>query len=360
MPTPRQMSLPEVLTHQRRACARIGSEMYAEIIDVVAADLAADGPCARLLRPHEDDPFGSALVLRFLGAVHWLVLAGRAPALAAHYPTAGGTPGPGLARDFVAAVEALSAEIDERLPLPVQTNEVGRSAVLVGGYVTAARRGGGRPLRVLEVGSSAGLNLRWDRYWYDTGATTFGDPASPLRFVGRWAGTPPRLDGGDAGVDVTVVERAGCDRSPIDVGTDEGRRLVRSYVWPDQAGRHARLDAALAVAADAPVPLERADLGDWLTERLTTPVPGTTTVVAHSIVWQYVGESSRRAMRAALAAAGEAATPDAPVAWLRMEPAGAVADLRLTWWPGGDERVLAYAEYQGDTVWWGRARPAVS
>src|SRR5829696_8814290 len=136
------MSLPEVLTHQRRACARIGSEMYAEIIDVVAADLAADGPCARLLRPHEDDPFGSALVLRFLGAVHWLVLADRAPGLAQHYPTAGGTPGPTLAADFLAAVEGLSDEVAARLPLPVQTNEVGRCAALVGGYVEAARRAG--------------------------------------------------------------------------------------------------------------------------------------------------------------------------------------------------------------------------
>jgi hypothetical protein len=320
--------------------------------------VAADGPCGRLLRPHEDDPFGSALVLRFLGAVHWLVLAGRAPDLARHYPTAGGTPGPTLAADFLAAVEDLSGEVAARLPLPVQTNEVGRCAALVGGYVEAARRAGGRPLRVFEVGASAGLNLNWDRYRYDTGETTFGDPSSPLRFVGRWAGAPPRLDGGP----VVVAERAGCDRSPIDAATEEGRRLVRSYVWPDQAARHARLDAALAVAAGHPVAVERADLGDWLTARLAVPAPGACTVVVHSIVWQYVGEASRRAMRAALAAAGAAATPDAPLAWLRMEPAGAVADVRLTWWSGGGdaagtEEVLGHAEYQGDTVWWGPDRP---
>ena len=44
---------------------------------------------------------------------------------------------------------------------------------------------------------------------------------------------------------------------------------------------------------------------------------------------------------------------DAPVAWLRFEPAGPVGDLRLTWWPGGEETVLATAEYHGIPVHWG-------
>jgi hypothetical protein len=77
------------------------------------------------------------------------------------------------------------------------------------------------------------------------------------------------------------------------------------------------------------------------------------TVVVHSIVWQYVAPGSRDRMRAALWRAGRRATPDAPVAWLRFEPAGPVGDLRLTWWPGGEETVLATAEYHGVPVYWG-------
>ena len=57
-------------------------------------------------------------------------------------------------------------------------------------------------------------------------------------------------------------------------------------------------------------------------------------------------------MRDALQDAGAAATDDAPIAWLRMEPAGERADLRLTWWPGGDETVLATAGYHGGDVEW--------
>jgi hypothetical protein len=344
--------LPDVLAVQRDACERLGSHLYAHLLDAIAADVAAGGPCADVLVPHRDDPFASALPLRFLAAVHWLVLAGRAPELAAHYPSAGGRPGPTVADDFVATVAARRDEIESRLPLGVQTNEVGRSAALVGGYVEVARRSG-LPLRILEVGASAGLNLQWDRYFYDTGASTLGDPASPVRFVGVWKGTPPPLDGAW----VAVAERAGCDLSPVDVTTQEGRRTARSYVWPDQVNRLALLDGALEVAARFPVTVERADLGEWVEARLARTAPGVATVVVHSIVWPYVGGAARDRMRAALRRAGAAATPDSPVGWLRMEPAGPVADVRLTWWPGDGEQVLATVEYQGNPVWWGAPSP---
>lgn len=353
MPTPQTVPLGEVLARQRVACARLGSHLYAEVLDAVIADVAGGGVCAAVLEPHRDEPIGTALPLRFLGAIHRLVLEGRAPALAAHYPSAGGAPGPTLAVDFLATVDRLRPAIEVRITDGVQTNEVGRSAALAPGYVEVARRSG-LPLRVLEVGTSGGLNLRWDRYWYDTGETTLGDPHSPVRFVGVWqpaGGALPELG------PVEVVERAGCDRNPLDVGTEEGQLTLRSYLWPDQVDRRHRLEAAFAVAEAVPATVERADVGDWLTERLARATPDVATVVAHSIVWQYVPRAARDRMRDALRRAGAAATPAAPLAWLRMEPAGAVADLRLTWWPGGDETVLGTAEYHGTPVHWGAPSP---
>jgi len=348
--TPRSvLPLDETLARQQAACGRAGSQLYADVLGGVIADVAGGGVCAEVLGPHRDDPFASALPLRFLGAVHRLVLEGRAPALAAHYPSAGGTPGPTLVEDLLAAVAEHRAEIEDRLGDGVQTNEVGRSAVLAPGYALVAERAG-LPLRVLEIGASGGLNLRWDRYWYDTGATTLGDPASPVRFVGAWqdAGAGlPRLG------PVEVVDRAGCDRNPIDVGTHDGRTTLRAYLWPDQVERRARLEAAFTVADAVPAPVEQADLGEWAAARLADPAAGVATVVAHSIVWQYVPRASRDRLRAALAEAGARATAGAPLAWLRMEPAGPLADVRLTWWPGGEERVLATAEYHGVPVYWG-------
>jgi hypothetical protein len=346
---PRVVPLVDALVFQRNSCADLGSVVYAEVLDAVIADVGAEGPCAAVLRPHEGEPFGTALPLRFLGCVHRLVLEGRAPQLAAHYPSAGGTPGPSLADDFVAAVAELQPEIEARIDHGVQTNEVGRSAALVGGFVEVARRSG-LPLRLLELGASAGLNLRWDRFWYDTGGSTFGDPTSAVRFVGVWNDPPPVLD--DTAVD--VVEREGCDRSPIDPTIEDGRLSLRAYLWPDMVDRRARLDAALDIAAGVPARVEAADLGEWLEARLAARVSGRATVVYHSIVWQYVDGRSRDRMRAALRGAGRTTSDDAPLAWLRLEPAGRVADLRLTWWPGGKEEVLATSGYHGTPVHWGR------
>ncbi len=352
---PRVVPLVDVLVFQRNACADLGSNLYAEVLDAVIADVGADGPCAAVLRPHEGDPFGSALPLRFLGSVHRLVLEGRAPLLAAHYPSVGGTPGPSLADDFVATVAGLRPEIEARVGNGVQTNEVGRSAALVGGFVEVARRSG-LPLRLLELGASAGLNLRWDRFWYDTGASTLGDPASAVRFVGVWDDPPPVLDD----VAVRVAAREGCDRSPIDPASEDGRLSLRAYLWPDMVERRARLDAALAIAARVPAHVEAADLGAWLETRLAAPAPGQASVVFHSIVWQYVDGRSRDRMRAALREAGRDTGDDAPLAWLRLEPAGPVADLRLTWWPGGSEDLLATSGYHGTPVHWGRRSSAAT
>ena len=148
------------------------------------------GPIRELLAPHEHEPFGSALPLRFLGSVHRIVLEGRAPDLAAHYPSVGGMPGPDVEHVFEATVAEHADELARRIVDGVQTNEVGRSASLAGALLEVARLG--RPLRLLEVGSSAGLNLRWDHYRYEAGDRAFGDPDSPVRFDRPWTGRRAR------------------------------------------------------------------------------------------------------------------------------------------------------------------------
>jgi hypothetical protein len=342
-----QQGLLEVLVLQADACGKAGSLLYERLIGGICADVSAGGPCAAVLLPRYDDrALADALVLRFLGAVHRIVLDGRAPELAASYPSAGGVPGADVIGAFVDAVEQHREEIERRMLDGVQTNEVGRSAVLAGGYATVARRRR-LPLRCLEVGTSAGLNLRWDRYWYDTGRGTLGDPGSGVRFDDVWEGQRPDLSG-----DVEVVERAGCDRSPIDPTTDDGRLRLLSYVWPDQPERVDRLDAAIEIARAVPARVEQASADDWVRTQLAEPVVGAATVVAHSIVIQYLGTEVRRTMRDVLYEAGSAASPDAPVHWLRMEPAGERADLRLTSWPSGTEEVLATCGFHGRPIWW--------
>jgi hypothetical protein len=337
----------DVITFQAGECGRAGSPLYERILSGVADDLRVGGVSAELL-DRRDDPFGSALALRLLGAVHRLVLDGRAPGLARLYPSAGGDPAAGdPVAEFLQVLRDHRDEVERRLADGVQTNEVGRSAALVGGFAVVAARTG-LPLRVLEIGSSAGLNMRFDHYAYDTGDQVAGDPDSPVRFVDVWEGDPPALP-----ARFDIAERRGCDRNPLDATTDDGRLTLLSYMWPDQPERIARLEAAIEVARRVPVVIDQADASAWIESQLAVTRPGVASVVVHSIVLQYLPSDRRRRFRATVAEAGSAATDDAPLDWLRMEPAGERAELRLTSWPGGDEQLLASVGYHGRPIWWG-------
>ena len=339
------MPLVDVVELQREACEGAGSHLYGKLLAAMADQVRDGGVCGELLEPWTDNALADAIPLRFLASVHRLVLDGAAPDLAAHFPSAGGTDDGDPVPAFLDTVVRHRARIADEMRLGVQTNEVGRAASLVGGFhrISLAHR---LPLRLLEVGASAGLLLRWDRYGYEAGGRRWGGDEG-VHFDEPWTGDPPPFDD-----TLEVASRAGCDINPIDVSTDAGVTALRGFLWPDQTERRARLDAAIEVARRHPATLERADAGAWVADRLRDPVPGVATVVYHSIVLQYLPRTTFERMRDAIADAGARATPDAPVCWLRMEPAGALADLRLRSWPGGDEEVLGTTGYHGPPVTW--------
>jgi hypothetical protein len=333
-----QAKIAERLRWQADACAQLGSPLYAGLLEHAAADVEAGGPCRDVLAGHEHDDPRSMLPLRFMGAVHRLVLEGRVPQLARAYAEDGIDAWP----PFRSAVEEYAGELRAGVQRVVQTNEVSRCSALLGGFLLVAQATG-LPLRVLELGSSAGLNLRWDAYRYEGRGRGWGDPASPVRLD---LSVP--LD-----VAATVVGRRGCDPNPLDPTTEEGRLTVLSYVWPDQRWRLELLRGALEVAARVPAPVDRAGAGEWLGAQLAAPAPGRATVVFHSIVMQYLPEPERDLVVELLRDAGERARPEAPIAWLRMEPetmerAGVWLDL----WPCGRHAHVAAAGYHGRTVEW--------
>jgi hypothetical protein len=141
---------------------------------------------------------------------------------------------------------------------------------------------------------------------------------------------------------------------PIDLGQQDQRLRLRSYVWPDQPDRLARLDAAITMARGLGISVERADAGVWVRDRLAEPVPGQATVLYHSIMWQYMPGATQAAVRTAIEQAGGRATDAAPLAWLRFEPprADARAELHLTLWPGERRHHLATAHPHGKVVTW--------
>jgi len=201
------------------------------------------------------------------------------------------------------------------------------------------------------VGASAGLNLRFDRFRYESPGFTWGDPASPVRLSPVFEGAAPDLER-----HINVLERTGCDAAPIDPTHEDGRLTLRSFVWPDQPARRARLDAALEIAARVPATVERADACEWVAQRVA-PAPGAVTVVYHSIVMGYLGRDGMRRFAEVVRAAGARATHEAPLAWLCLEPSrredgGWEYLVFLTLWPGGERRVLAHSTPHGPPVRW--------
>jgi hypothetical protein len=335
------------LLKQAEWCELLGSSLYGFLLKQAAADVENRGSCWDLLCGREPDACDSAMALRFMGAVHRVVLAGMAPELARHYPSMHGTPE--LPECWLAFRATVSRNVDvlrEWIRFPVQTNEVGRCAALIGGFLLVARETS-LPLRLLEIGSSAGLNLRWDHYYYEADGAKWGDPSSPVQLTGAFvAGTPP-FD-----VAARVIDRRGCDVRPVDPATDEGKRTLLSFVWADQPARLAALQGALEIARSVPAPVETADASQWLDRKLSRVNPGAATVVFHSIVAQYMSEASYKETVEILRRAGKAANKVAPLAWLRMEPGGDQAEVRLTLWPEGDERVLATTSFHGRDIRW--------
>ena len=231
---------------------------------------------------------------------------------------------------------------------PPQTNEVGRSAILLGGFLRIAARTR-LPLRLREIGSSAGLNQCWDRFVYELGPYRWSGQNPSLTIAADWQGSAPDLD-----ASVTVADRRGCDLRPIDLTNPDARLWLQAYVWPDQAPRLAMLRGAIATALAMGIHVEKASAATWLSRELADRPTGQTTVIYHSVVMQYFGEAERVAFLTALARAGAAATYETPIAWLRLEHDALMDDfsLRLTLWPGGEETLLALAHPHGRSVGW--------
>jgi hypothetical protein len=332
---------------QANSCRDLGSPQYGDLLDALAADAEQGGSVGRLVAARPERPVHDALPLRLLGAVHRIALRGEAPALAALYPSCGGDGSPIPIDDFVAVVEAHRAEIDIALGEQVQTNEVGRSVVPLSlmHWLTIL---GVERVDWVEIGASAGLNLHFEKYGADTPRGTLGDPSSPVRFDTSWFAAPPPI----VARPVVCERLSGVDVSPLDVHDDDDRRRLLSFVWPDQLDRFERLRAALTIARSSDVTVERGSADEFLTGRLDDD-PTTPRVVFHSIVWQYLSADVRNGVRDAIASAR--ASRSAPVVWARMEPAGAVADVRVTVHDGGREPVerrLAEVGYHGRGFHW--------
>ena len=327
-------------------CADLGSPFTALLCETLGHRLDRGSAVGRHLLDWDGDPGGWAdgVPLRLCGGLHALVR--RGAALASCYP-------PQPLPEEGALWAALQATFTEEGPFlsrwlesPPQTNEVGRAAALMSGLLVVAAEFG-KPVRLFELGTSAGLNLVLDRYAYDLGGTEAGDPASPLCLRPAWEGSPPPA------ARVHVVGRGGVDLSPVDPIADRERLIA--FIWPDQPRRLGQLETALGLAAQDRPMIDRGDAGDWLEDKLTiAPEPEVARVVLHSVAYQYFPVETQRWIEARIAKAGAEATRQAPLAWLRFEKEAGDRQtmLRLRLYPGGEDRLLAECHPHGAAIHW--------
>jgi hypothetical protein len=345
-------NLIETIELQRSGFRNLGSPFYDRLGEELATAVLSDGPVWSVLGPFADASFEGAYVLRFFAGIHKLVLDGSLPALAAHFPSTGGD---GDARAAMAAIVELLDEppraVRDALAVPPQTNEVGRSVALASGLLFISGQTG-LPIHLREIGSSGGLNLRLDSYRYEQDGEGWGSQESPLRFANLWEGGAPSFSPG-----AEIVDRRGCDRHPIDATSPTGALTLLSYVWPEPRERFDRIHHAIELAQKTPVVIDEADAATWVPHELSKRSSGTSFVIMHSVVWQYLERETAATITEAMVKAGETTTPDSPLAWLRLEPNPETyvpAELKVTIWNGSDpqERLLATTGFHGGSIAW--------
>jgi hypothetical protein len=277
---------------------------------------------------------------RLLAGARWLVLSGEVEDF-----EAADDPWSSFYAVMVEHGAWLATFVRER---PVQHNEVQRCWALVPVFLTVAQNDA-RPLDLVELGTSAGLNLLWDRYGYRYSAGSWGDPASPLQLDGEERGAVP---GALLETPVEVRSRRGIDLDPVDATSEEGLRLLKTY------SRHQaywmRLERAIGVLRDSPPELIRGDYLDLLPELLRDRDAASLTVVFQTLSTVYLSDEERGRLREIVDAAGE----EGPLAWISTptpeEHGQHRGDypLELAIWPGGERRFVARMNVRGEWLEW--------
>jgi hypothetical protein len=304
-----------------------------------------------------DTPAGQPAPNLLLGAVHALLLDGAEHPLREYYPTCVDDPRDPDEGAPVEQFESFCLAHEGTIPdiastRRVQTNEVGRAAVLLPAFASVARRAD-EPLALVEVGASAGLNLLWDRYRYeyatDAGPLVRGDPDSPVEIRSELRGERrPPLPGSSP----DVAERVGIDLNPLSVTDEADASWLRALVIPDQLRRHERLAAAIDLAREDPPALVAGDALDVLPDVLAD-LPDEATPCVFSTLTLYQFEDDEVAsLRATL----RDASRERPVHWLSGDPDSPTGTptYRHVAFEDGDplERELATHAAYGEWIEW--------
>ena len=240
-------------------------------------------------------------------AVHYLLSRDASHPLAAFYPSinAGARSPQGVFKQFKAFCllrsDKIIALLGSRL---VQTNEVRRCAYLYPAILTGLLRiKPGRDLALIEVGTSAGLNLLPDKYQYsDRKGMVYGAKESNLKLETEFIGHYPMvLQQGFP----KVSHRIGIDLNIIDLQNKDEIDWLLALVWPEHHQRRALLQAALLVRAETEVKLYQGD-GFAMLEEIVTQLPEhTLPCIYHTHVANQISTQAKQTLLANISALGQ-------------------------------------------------------
>lgn len=337
------IELQKAFEAQALSCESLGSAFMGRLLRLLSANWSSDIPIHTILSKFDGDigPSGTSLPLRICGGLHALVKSQASKELASVYPPH--TPDDSTLWSAVeAALSGHALFWDDWLQRAPQTNEVRRAAALIPATHLLATKYS-LPIRISELGASAGLNLMFDQFALQTPNGLIG-PSSEVTLAPDWSGNVPRH------APYEVVERRGVDLAPFNLRDEEERVRLLAYLWPDQPER-ANLTRAAIRLQDAKV--DKSDAIDWLQMRLPHN-NGITHLIYHTIAWQYFPDERQRQGQKLIEAAGEQAHENAPLAWLRMEAdnANPGASLTMRLWPGDIFMKLARIDFHGRWIDW--------
>jgi hypothetical protein len=344
----KRKSVAETFANQVAYCRHNDAPITARVSEAIINVIDHDSEFGARVLDWAGDPILDALPLRCTAAFHALYLSGDTPELAGLY--AGEDGAMANAENLIRAeLSKHEARLLPWLDGPPQTNEAGRSSSFIAGLHWLAERATPE-FELLEIGSSAGMNLLIDRIRYDLDGVVSGPEDGRICIRPEWRGSPPPANA------FTINSVKGSDIAPIDVRDDTAASRLRAYIWPEAKERFVRLNAGIEMIAERGVDLVQADAADWVEKQLALPqAAGTCRTLMHSIVWQYLPAECQRRIHVAMAKAAEQATPDKPLAWLALETNRTTYrhELTLQYWPGGGEPViLGTAHAHGAWVEW--------
>ena len=299
--------------------------------------------------------FGQSIPRLFFACAHYLLIRG-APGGDALRETLDGDGHYGAFRAF--CLRNANALTDAVAARRVQTNEPGRSALLLPALATAAAMVGGRPLALIEIGAAGGLNLLCDRYTSDYGPAGVCSPANPalaLCCTPRGSVAPPV-----PAMPPSITWRVGIDLFPVRAGDPEGAAWLEAQVpWgtADFRVRTTRIRTASDALRGHPPRLIAGDAVQVLPDILADVPPDVVPCVVHAhTTYQFGSKAQHRRLRAIIQRVGSRRdivhlqNEPGTVDWLGTEQ----KILSGEWFLAGDKgsRLFGFTDAYGDWLAW--------